>query len=171
MQNSEGYNMSIPMPGHPVNFSEVTMAQARKDVATLEELIDVHDVVFLLMDTRESRWLPAVIAASKRKVVYHTLINKSWNIVTRRLAIGCIYLKDPYGALKRFISLLWLCKDVVLLSVSSKVLYKTERECWREEIGTSITEAYRLKGSSGDDLIQIPVWFRASLQHVAQGLL
>jgi len=66
--------MSIPMPGHPVNFSEVTMTQARKDVAKLEELIDAHDVVFLLMDTRESRWLPAVIAASKRKVLYHTLL-------------------------------------------------------------------------------------------------
>ncbi|PKU34657.1 ubiquitin-like modifier-activating enzyme hypothetical protein [Limosa lapponica baueri] len=69
LESSEGYNMSIPMPGHPVNFSEITMAQARKDVAKLEELIDAHDVVFLLMDTRESRWLPAVIAASKRKVL------------------------------------------------------------------------------------------------------
>lgn len=65
--------MSIPMPGHPVNFSEVTMAQARKDVAKLEELIDGHDVVFLLMDTRESRWLPAVIAASKRKVLCRSI--------------------------------------------------------------------------------------------------
>lgn len=60
--------MSIPMPGHPVNFSSVTLEQARKDVEQLEQLIDSHDVVFLLMDTRESRWLPAVIAASKRKV-------------------------------------------------------------------------------------------------------
>lgn len=60
--------MSIPMPGHPVNFSSVTLEQARKDVEQLEQLIESHDVVFLLMDTRESRWLPAVIAASKRKV-------------------------------------------------------------------------------------------------------
>lgn len=60
--------MSIPMPGHPVNFSSVTLEQARRDVDQLEQLIDDHDVVFLLMDTRESRWLPAVIAASKRKV-------------------------------------------------------------------------------------------------------
>lgn len=62
--------MSIPMPGHPVNFSEVTMEQARRDVAQLENLIEMHDIIFLLMDTRESRWLPAVIAASKRKVLY-----------------------------------------------------------------------------------------------------
>ena len=68
LQTAEGFNMSIPMPGHPVNFSEETMAQARRDVEHLETLISQHDVVFLLMDTRESRWLPTVIAASKRKV-------------------------------------------------------------------------------------------------------
>uniref|UniRef100_A0A8C0F0Z1 Ubiquitin-like modifier-activating enzyme ATG7 n=1 Tax=Bubo bubo TaxID=30461 RepID=A0A8C0F0Z1_BUBBB len=81
--SSEGYNMSIPMPGHPVNFSEVTMAQARKDVAKLEELIDAHDVVFLLMDTRESRWLPAVIAASKRKLVINAALGFDTFVVMR----------------------------------------------------------------------------------------
>ncbi|XP_033373366.1 ubiquitin-like modifier-activating enzyme ATG7 isoform X4 [Parus major] len=81
--SSEGYNMSIPMPGHPVNFSEVTMAQARKDVAKLEELIDGHDVVFLLMDTRESRWLPAVIAASKRKLVINAALGFDTFVVMR----------------------------------------------------------------------------------------
>lgn len=60
--------MSIPMPGHPVNFSQAMLSQAEKDVEQLEKLISEHDVVFLLMDTRESRWLPTVIAASKRKV-------------------------------------------------------------------------------------------------------
>lgn len=57
------------MPGHPVNFSQATLSQAQKDVEQLEKLISEHDVVFLLMDTRESRWLPTVIAASKRKVL------------------------------------------------------------------------------------------------------
>lgn len=74
--------MSIPMPGHPVNFSEVTMAQAQKDVAKLEELIDGHDVVFLLMDTRESRWLPAVIAASKRKVLHNLCLSSHSSFIS-----------------------------------------------------------------------------------------
>lgn len=68
LQNAKGYNMSIPMPGHPINFSQATLALAQRDVEQLEKLISEHDVVFLLMDTRESRWLPTVIAASKRKV-------------------------------------------------------------------------------------------------------
>ena len=42
--------------------------QAREAVKQLEELIENHDVLFLLMDTRESRWLPTVIGSSKRKV-------------------------------------------------------------------------------------------------------
>ncbi len=40
----------------------------KKDVNKLSELIDDHDVIFLLMDTRESRWLPTMLAALKKKV-------------------------------------------------------------------------------------------------------
>uniref|UniRef100_A0A8C2RP61 Ubiquitin-like modifier-activating enzyme ATG7 n=1 Tax=Capra hircus TaxID=9925 RepID=A0A8C2RP61_CAPHI len=81
--NARGFNMSIPMPGHPVNFSSVTLEQARRDVEQLEQLIDGHDVIFLLMDTRESRWLPAVIAASKRKLVINAALGFDTFVVMR----------------------------------------------------------------------------------------
>ncbi|XP_072521960.1 ubiquitin-like modifier-activating enzyme ATG7 [Salminus brasiliensis] len=81
--NAEGFNMSIPMPGHPVNFSEVTIAQARRDVEQLEALISAHDVVFLLMDTRESRWLPTVIAASQRKLIVNAALGFDTFVVMR----------------------------------------------------------------------------------------
>ena len=42
--------------------------QVEEDVHKLEQLIDQHDAIFLLMDTRESRWLPSVIAAATGKV-------------------------------------------------------------------------------------------------------
>ncbi|KAG8128229.1 putative Ubiquitin-like modifier-activating enzyme ATG7 protein, partial [Naja naja] len=80
---AEGFNMSIPMPGHPVDFSETTLQQAQKDVAQLEKLIDGHDVIFLLMDTRESRWLPAVISASKRKLVINAALGFDTFVVMR----------------------------------------------------------------------------------------
>jgi len=54
------------MPGHPIPPG--SEAQARKDVETLERLFDNHDAVFLLMDSRESRWLPTVLGAAKGKV-------------------------------------------------------------------------------------------------------
>ncbi|KAJ0068427.1 hypothetical protein NL108_008386, partial [Boleophthalmus pectinirostris] len=81
--NAEGYSMSIPMPGHPVNFSEATVSQAQRDVQQLERLISEHDVVFLLMDTRESRWLPTVIAASKRKLVINAALGFDTFVVMR----------------------------------------------------------------------------------------
>ncbi|XP_077058724.1 ubiquitin-like modifier-activating enzyme ATG7 [Siphateles boraxobius] len=81
--NAEGHNMSIPMPGHPVNFSELTTAQARHDVEQLEKLISEHDVVFLLMDTRESRWLPTVIAASQRKLIVNAALGFDTFVVMR----------------------------------------------------------------------------------------
>uniref|UniRef100_A0A671KFN7 Ubiquitin-like modifier-activating enzyme ATG7 n=1 Tax=Sinocyclocheilus anshuiensis TaxID=1608454 RepID=A0A671KFN7_9TELE len=80
---AEGYNMSIPMPGHPVNFSELTMAQAWQDVEQLEKLISENDVVFLLMDTRESRWLPTVIAASQRKLIVNAALGFDTFVVMR----------------------------------------------------------------------------------------
>ena len=43
-------------------------SKIQKDVEELEKLIKEHDCIFLLMDTRESRWLPTLIAAANKKV-------------------------------------------------------------------------------------------------------
>ena len=60
------------MPGHPIPRELVE--STKKDVRSLEQLFDEHDVVFQLMDSRESRWLPTVIGAAKKKV--------NWSIIT-----------------------------------------------------------------------------------------
>lgn len=54
------------MPGHSVG--ESTMAQTLESVETLKELIKSSDVIFLLMDSRESRWLPTMLGAFYNKV-------------------------------------------------------------------------------------------------------
>ena len=54
------------MPGHPVSPSEE--ARVKADVKVLEDLVDAHDAVFLLMDSRESRWLPTVLGVGRGKV-------------------------------------------------------------------------------------------------------
>ena len=48
------------------HISEETELQ--QVVATLEELISSHDVIFLALDSREARWLPSVIGAKYSKV-------------------------------------------------------------------------------------------------------
>lgn len=54
------------MPGHTV--SESTLEQTTKSVEVLTDLIKESDVVFLLMDSRESRWLPAMLGSFYNKV-------------------------------------------------------------------------------------------------------
>ena len=54
------------MPGHPVPNELLELT--KRDVEVLEQLFDEHDVVFQLMDSRESRWLPTVMGAAKKKV-------------------------------------------------------------------------------------------------------
>lgn len=58
--------MAIPMPGHPVPSQEED--RVLEDCRHLHDLIDSHDAVFLLTDTRESRWLPSLLCANANKV-------------------------------------------------------------------------------------------------------
>ena len=63
---AEAHDLSIPMPGHPMPAS--ALDQIAADVRKVEELILAHDVIFLLTDTRESRWLPSLLAAEHGKL-------------------------------------------------------------------------------------------------------
>lgn len=72
VQNAVGVQMSIPMPGHSVGKNEI--AGVVEDCRRLKELVDTHDVVFLLTDTRESRWLPTLLCADANKVRKHMMI-------------------------------------------------------------------------------------------------
>ena len=58
------------MPGHPITSD----SQTRSDVEKIIQLIDSHDVIFLLMDSRESRWLPTMLGASMRKVLIKIIV-------------------------------------------------------------------------------------------------
>lgn len=63
---AEGIVMGIPMPGHPVHSRE--QDSVLDDCRRLHDLIDAHDAVFLLTDTRESRWLPTLLCANANKI-------------------------------------------------------------------------------------------------------
>lgn len=63
------------MPGHSVSNASAgpdankQITIAREACQKLEELIKSHDVVFLLLDTREARWLPTVLCTYHNKVL------------------------------------------------------------------------------------------------------
>ena len=90
-QDATGFHLSIPMPGHPI--PKELLESTKRDVEVLERLVDEHDVVFQLMDSRESRWFPTVLGAAKKKVkrlilMGHTLYLTCHRQIVMNAALG-----------------------------------------------------------------------------------
>lgn len=79
MQDASSHELTIPMPGHIVKGAEAA-AECKATIAKLESLISEHDVIFLLLDSREARWLPTVLAAARQKVLLAPVraLNSKW---------------------------------------------------------------------------------------------
>jgi ubiquitin-like modifier-activating enzyme ATG7 len=96
--DSEGIVLSIPMPGHTEKQELI-----QESVETLDKLVQECDVVFLLTDTRESRWLPTVMAAAHDKMLINAALGLDTWLVMRHGG-GCSS-SNRYGC--------YFCNDVV----------------------------------------------------------
>ncbi|KAF7624787.1 Ubiquitin-like modifier-activating enzyme ATG7 [Meloidogyne graminicola] len=63
---AKGIHMKVPMPGYP--FSEEEEENVKYQCKQLEDCIKDCDVLFLVMDSRESRWLPTLLASVHNKL-------------------------------------------------------------------------------------------------------
>jgi len=79
--NARGVQMTIPMPGHPVE-----QKNEKETIETLQQLdllIAEHDFIFLGLDSREARWLPTLLAANRGKAVINVALGFDTYVVMR----------------------------------------------------------------------------------------
>ena len=100
---SEGHKITIPMPGHAASPGAAT-EQVVSAVEKLEKLFDEHDVVFILTDTRESRWLPTLLGTSRDLIVMNAALgfdsfrNAPWRRIKQHAdRLGCYFCNDVVG--------------------------------------------------------------------------
>jgi ubiquitin-like modifier-activating enzyme ATG7 len=79
--DSTGVVLTIPMPGHPIAPLEADAFHA--SYTQLMQLIQSHDAVFLLTDSREARWLPTVACASMDKMLINSALGFDSYLVMR----------------------------------------------------------------------------------------
>ena len=100
--DAEGYVLSVPMLGHPI----IDEKKVEADFTKLQELVDSHDAIFLLMDSRESRWLPTVMGKAKNKIVMNAALGFDTYVVMRHGATPKDGSEDTLGC--------YFCNDVVV---------------------------------------------------------
>jgi ubiquitin-like modifier-activating enzyme ATG7 len=114
---SEGHVLTVPMLGHFIMDEEKTKA----DFTKLQELVDAHDAIFLLMDSRESRWLPTVMGKASNKIVMNAALGFDTYVVMRHGAAPEDGSEETLGC--------YFCNDVV---VAADVRFLTDKQ---EELG------------------------------------
>ncbi|KAL3793155.1 hypothetical protein HJC23_005657 [Cyclotella cryptica] len=112
---SEGIVLTIPMPGHSFGGGKdgaAEMESVRKDVERLHQLFEQSDAVFLLTDTRESRWLPTVMAlATDTPLINSALGLDTWLVMRHGPSSELLSSTVPEPNTKKLGC--YFCSDVV----------------------------------------------------------
>ena len=97
MVDSKGFNITIPLPGRTL-IDENAKEEYFKNLEILENEIKACDIMFLLTDSRESRWYPTVIAKAYNKLVITAAIGFDSYLVMRhgnsQNQLGCYFCTD-----------------------------------------------------------------------------
>lgn len=89
----EGVILEVPMIGHPITN------KTKDNYEQLKELIKSHDIIYLLMDSSESRWLPTGLCKGLGKIVINVALGFDSYVVMRHGQssednLGCYYCSN-----------------------------------------------------------------------------
>ncbi|KOG99232.1 Atg7p [Saccharomyces eubayanus] len=98
LMDASGVTLNIPMIGHKL----VNEESQHEDFNKLRGLIKKHDVIFLLVDSRESRWLPSLLGNIEDKIVINAALGFDSYLVMRHGSrneeplkqLGCYFCHD-----------------------------------------------------------------------------
>ena len=85
------------MPGHAVGENEEAIKEVLNEMNRLEKLIHDHDAIFLLTDSRESRWLPTVICSLYNKICLTIALGFETFVVMRHGLNPFVHEKEING--------------------------------------------------------------------------
>jgi len=113
-----GIEMTIPMPGHLIIEEE--LGATVDSINRLDKLVEASDVVFLLTDTRESRWLPTLLATAHNKITLNSALGFDSFLVMRHGQKPSHTSKERLGC--------YFCNDVIA-PVNSTVDRTLDQQC------------------------------------------
>lgn len=131
---SSGHVLSVPMAGHPIMDENAV----KSDFETLEALINDHDAIFLLMDTRESRWLPTVMGKAAGKIVMNAALGFDTYVVMRHgvsdeenpgKELGCYFCNDVVAPADVSLTTTLKLKMLMWLSIQSMTDRTLDQQC------------------------------------------
>ncbi|KAF8375908.1 atg-7 [Pristionchus pacificus] len=114
--DANAIDMTIPMPGHTVDENAVSSIDS--SVSLLHSLIASHDAIFLLLDSREARWLPTLIASTIGKLCFSVALGFDNYVVIRHgvTVDGVIEKKEDVTSLRGLVNAsqlgCYFCSDV-----------------------------------------------------------
>lgn len=92
---AEPITMTIHMPGHRIDVEKTE--EVLTEINTLVRLIKESDVVFLLTDSREARWIPTLVAAAHGVPIINTALGFDTYVVMRHGVPSPVSLSNAVG--------------------------------------------------------------------------
>lgn len=91
-----GIDLKVPMPGH-----RETVENIKVHAEQLKQLIESHDAVFLLTDSKEARWLPSVLSTLHQKIAITVALGFDSFVIQRHGinddTLSCYFCHDVVG--------------------------------------------------------------------------